>query len=184
MWFSEKTVKYSRDVCDLISRYPNWRYHLTVGYHFRSSFEHVWGITRRMLADTVVKNKQHIFVKLELGEWGEGIEEHFHFHILIGQPGLRYDDKTRMKKRLEELQCVASSSGAIPREKPNVMSMELQEVDDRHFLYRYATKVEDHPNFPDIAQFFGEEGFKFWLSPGFRIWAEENENRILDNSRS
>ena len=171
-----RTKKYRNKICEGISRYPDWKYFLTIAYHSPITFEKAWFLTRKFLKKIVSKDKQILFVKLEGGSYKIGHQLHFHFHILIGDNGIRHKSASAIKSCLLETKDDLAMNAGYEWKSDSQISFDIQNSDYHQRLFDYSTKIQTNVRIPDNAHFLGEGGFRFWISPGFRNWWADFEN--------
>jgi hypothetical protein len=176
--------RYGLGVCQEIKKHRDWRYYLTVVYRKPISLDKSWKLTKKYLMRIVKKNEQVLFVKAEGRGYSGPEQQDYHFHILISDSGIRYDDLDAIRSKLTEITVPEALKMNYQISKPDQVEFDIQDIYGDYGLTSYVTKIQNAEIRPDHKDFLGERGFRYWMSPGYKkTWGEiENQNSFNDLS--
>lgn len=167
-----KINNYRRAVLETVASFPDWKNFITIAYCTPLSPKRAWKMTRSLLKKVASPNRQMFFVKAEGGKYSpSGIQtSNLHFHILAGEPGLRYATLNELEKSLLCSRSEAAKTVGYSNKSGDDIRIDVQEVDYRFNLFDYVTKTRDCADFSAIPGFVGDGSFTYWISPKFRRW--------------
>jgi hypothetical protein len=176
-----RLTDYSEGVAQCLNQYKDWRYFLTIAYHKPIGLEKAWGLTRKYISRIVSKNKQILFIKLEGGDYTGNSPKHYHFHCLIGDSGIRFPGRDSIEMKLNQIKISEALEAGYNVDSSEV-SFDIQDVDGKPDLLRYATKIQGSSTIPDNKYFLGEGGFRYWTSPGLRHkWSDDKDKTSFND---